>query len=89
MARRRALYFHVEPLDSPPGAAGTYLVVWPEEGGDGRYCHNAHPDRTVATAMAGDVLVHRSGRYRVIGVQRLGDWDAEWVKRATDCMAAL
>ena len=57
----------------PQSATGTYLVVWPEADGNGRWCHHAHPDRTVLDAQAGDVLVHKREQYRMLAVQRLAD----------------
>ena len=55
-----------------------FLVVWPEGNGDGRWCHNSHPDRTVVESQAGDVLVHKRQQYRMLAVQRLGDWSGPW-----------
>jgi hypothetical protein len=60
----KPLYFRIEPLDTPAPAAGMFLVCWPEEHGDGRYLHNAHPDRRVIDSEAGDVLVLRRQRHR-------------------------
>jgi hypothetical protein len=62
-------YFQIEPLNSPPAPGGTYLV-WPLSSGNGRFCHHAHPDRTVMDARAGDVLVHKRTPYRMLGVRR-------------------
>ena len=84
--RARALHLRVEPIDAPPSRAGTYLVVWPREDGNGEYAHNAHPDRSIATAIAGDVIVHRAGKYRLLGVQRLGDWNGTWNSAAVECL---
>jgi hypothetical protein len=68
------LYFRIEPIDSPAPAAGTYVVCWPQENGDGKYLHNAHPDRRVIDSQARDVLVLRRQRYRMNAVQPFGDW---------------
>ena len=44
------LYFRIEPLNGPRSSAGMFLVVWSEENGNGRWCHDAQPDRTVLDA---------------------------------------
>ncbi|REJ93205.1 MAG: hypothetical protein DWQ34_11165 [Planctomycetota bacterium] len=64
-----ALYFDVEPVKSPRSESGTFLVVWPLDSGDGKWTHNAHPDRTVMDAHAGDVLVNKRTPYRVRAVK--------------------
>jgi len=71
------LYFQIEPLTGPQ-SANMYLVVWPESGGNGRWCHHSHPDRTVLDAQSGDVLVHKRRQYRMQRVQRFGDWRGPW-----------
>ena len=48
------LYFRIEPVDGPAPAAGMFIVCWPGQDGDGRYLHNAHPDRRVLDSVAGD-----------------------------------
>ena len=58
------VYFENEPVNRLPSSAGMFLVVWPEEAGNGLWFHHAHPDRTVLDAHAGDVLVQRAARYR-------------------------
>jgi hypothetical protein len=49
-----------------------YLVVLPDQNGNGRLCHHAHPDRTMLDAEAGDVLVHKRTPYRMLAVQPFG-----------------
>ena len=39
------LGLRIEALDGPAPAAGMFIVCWPEQNGDERYKHNAHPDR--------------------------------------------
>ena len=70
------LDFKIEPSGGPAPAAGMFIVCWPEANGDGRYLHNAHPDRRVIDSKAGDALVHRERRerYRMLAVQRFKDW---------------
>ena len=64
-----ALQFHVERVDAPTDDT-VFLIVWPEESGNGRYCHHSHPDKTVMDAKAGDVLVHKKRvRYRIKAVK--------------------
>ncbi len=82
------LYFRIEPLNCPPSSAGMYLVVWPDEDGNGRWCHNAHPDRRVTDSEAGDVLVHKRRQYRMLAVQRLGDWTGPWYPSVRRCVKA-
>ena len=84
-----ALYFRIEPLNRPASPRGTFIVVWPLENGDGEYLHNAHPDRSVMDSQAGDVLVHRERRqqYRMVAVQRFGDWKGTWFTSVADCQA--
>jgi len=79
------LYFHIEPLTSPPPGGNTYVVVWPDrlKGID-----NAHPDRGVLDSVAGDVLVLRQERYRMLAVQRFNDWNGPWYESVRECMAA-
>ena len=80
-------YFRIEPLDGPPPAAGMFIVVWPEENGDGRYLQHAHPDRMVPNAMAGDMVVHQKrDRYRVLAVQRSNDWGEPWFTSVRECV---
>ena len=45
------------------------VVVWPLEDRNGKWTHNAHPDRTVMDAKAGDVLVQNRTPYRVRAVK--------------------
>ena len=73
----RPPYFHITPVDGPVPEAGMFIVCWPEQDGDGRYLHNAHPDRRVIDSEAGDVLVHqqRQERYRMLAVQRFNNWN--------------
>ena len=86
----RPLYFRIEPLDSPAPAAGMFIICWPEENGDGRYLHNAHPDRRVIDSEAGDMLVHRhrQERYRVLAVQKFNDWNGRWFGSVGECLGA-
>ncbi len=57
-----ALQFEVEP--SAPG--GTYLIVWPDQTGNGQYTQPAHPDKTMLDVQAGDIVVHqRKTQFRV------------------------
>ena len=84
------LYFRIEPLDGPLPGAGMFVVVWPEENGDGKYLHNAHPDRRVIDSQAGDILVHREKRqrYRMVAVQKFGDWRGPWFTSVRECLSA-
>jgi hypothetical protein len=59
------LSLRVAPLNEPPAASGMYLVVGPEPDRNGKWRHNAHPDRTALNAQAGDVLVHKRRQYRM------------------------
>ena len=65
------LYFRIGPLNGPQSTAGMYLVVWPEADGNGKWCHNAHPDRMVLDAQAGDVLIHKRQQYRTLLIDNL------------------
>ena len=80
------LYFRIEPVTGPQLSAGMFLVVWPEENGNGRWCHNAHPDRTVVDAEAGDVLIHRRRQYRMLAVQRFNDCSGPWFDSVRECV---
>lgn len=79
------LYFRIQPLTGPQTSAGMYLVVWPESDGNGRWCHNARPERAVVDAQAGDVLVHKRRRFRMLAVQRMGDWNGAWYGSVREC----
>ena len=65
-----------------------FLVVRPEENGNGHWCHHAHPDRTVVEALAGDVLIHKRRQYRVLVVQRFNDWQKPWFHSVQECVTA-
>ena len=82
----RTLFFKLEPLDRPPAGAGTFIVVRPEENGDGRYCHNSHLGRRVIEAEVGDVLIHNLHQYRVVAVRRFGDWSGPWFNSVAECL---
>ena len=81
------LYFHIEPLNRPPAPGGTFVVVWPEENGDGKHTHNAHPNRSVIDSAAGDVLVVHRESFRMLAVQRFGDWRGPWFGSVGECVA--
>lgn len=81
-----SLYFHIEPLNRPPSPAGTFLVVWPEADGNGKWCHHSHPDRTVLDAVAGDILVHKRTPYRVVAVQPYGYKNDQWFCSVQECL---
>ena len=85
---REPLYFRIQPLTGPQSSAGMFLVVWPEPDGNGRWCHHAHPDRTVLDAQAGDVLVHKRQRFRMLAVQRFNDWGGAWFGSVRECAHA-
>lgn len=79
------LYFKIEPIDRPPAKGNTYVVVQPEH--HERDVHNAHPDRQVADSVAGDVLViDRRRKYRMVAVQRFGEWNGEWFDNVPVCL---
>ena len=86
----KPLYFRIEPLDSPAPVAGMFLVCWPDANGDGRYLHNAHPDRRAIDSEAGDVLFHqqRQERNRMLAVQRFNDWNGPWFASVRECVRA-
>ena len=82
------LYFRIERLKGETSPAGMYLVVNPDQNGNGRWCHHSHPDRTVLDAVVGDVIVHKRTPYRVLAVQPFGYKNDQWFKSVQDCNPA-
>ena len=82
-----ALYFRIEPLNRAPAPGGSFVCVWPEPNGDGKHTHNSHPDRQVIDSAAGDTLVVHGRRYRMLAVQRFGDWKGESFNSVAECVA--
>jgi len=81
------LYLKLEPLDRPPAGAGTFCVYWPDREAAGKL-HNSHPDKRVLDSEAGDVLILRQQRYRMVAVQPFGDWRGPWFKSVRACLGA-
>ena len=83
MALPIPLYLKIEPLSRPPAGANTYVVVWPDRL---QGIHNAHPDRGVLDSIAGDLLVLRQERYRMLAVQRFNDLNGPWFESVRECL---
>jgi hypothetical protein len=84
-----ALYLQIEPINRLSASDKRCVAVYPQSDGEGRHTYNEHPERTIATAVAGDVIVHNGQRFRLTGVKLVGEWKGPWFRSVAECLSAL
>ena len=61
-----ALLFEV----APPSKTGSMsLIAWLDAHGNGRYCHHAHPNKTLLDVEPGHTVIHQRKQFRVLRVK--------------------